>query len=190
MEETMTAPEPTHTMNSPRRSRRIALGAAAVALLAGALAAVAVAVASSGTLTVGSAANGTLKKTVVINASGRTLYSLTPETTHHLLCTTKMCLSVWPPLTVRSKSVKLKDGSGVHGTLSLVKRPNGVWQVALRGKPLYRFTGDEAKGEANGEGIKADHGTWHAATASAAAAPTSPPAETPSKDPSPPVYGY
>ncbi|HEY1834622.1 MAG TPA: hypothetical protein VGG08_09310 [Solirubrobacteraceae bacterium] len=186
----MTAPEPTLTTNSRRRSRRIALGAAAVALLAGALAAVAIA--SSGTLTVGSAANGTLKKTVVINASGRTLYSLTPETTHHLLCTTKMCLSVWPPLTVHSKSAKLKDGNGVHGTLSLVKRPNGVWQVALRGKPLYRFTGDEAKGEANGEGIKADHGTWHAATASAAAAaPTSPPAETPpSKEPSPPVYGY
>jgi predicted lipoprotein with Yx(FWY)xxD motif len=183
----MTAPEPTPTTPRPRR---MALGISAAALLlAGALAAVAIA--SSGTLTVGSAANGTLKKTVVINSGGRTLYSLTPETTHHLLCTTKMCLSVWPPLTVHSKNVKLKDGSGVHGTLSLVKRPNGIWQVALRGKPLYRFTGDEAKGEANGEGIKADHGTWHAATASAAAAPTSPaPTETPSKEPSPPVYAY
>jgi predicted lipoprotein with Yx(FWY)xxD motif len=172
---------------SARTRRSIALAALSALVLGGALTAVALAAGSS--LTLNSTANSEISETVVINGSGRTLYALSPETTHHLLCKSHSCFEAWPPMTVRNKSVKLKAGSGVHGTLALLHRSNGMWQVTLRGKPLYRFSGDEAKGEANGQGIKSFGGTWHAATASAAAATTPAPEAAPSM-PAPPVYGY
>jgi predicted lipoprotein with Yx(FWY)xxD motif len=45
------------------------------------------------------------------------------------------------------------------------KRPDGRFQVALRGEPLYRYAGDASKGEANGEGLQDFGGTWHAVVA-------------------------
>jgi len=167
--------------------RRVAFATAALAAgLAGALAAAAIG--SSGSFTLGSASNTTLEKTVVVNGAGRTLYALSPETTRHLLCRGSACFSSWPPLTVRNRHVKLKDGPGVHGTLSLLRRANGSWQVVLRGKPLYRYAGDSARGEANGEGIKSFGGTWHAVTAGTSTSMTTTPTQT-TPEPAPP-YGY
>ena len=134
--------------------------------------------------TVKSASNSTLKETVVVNTQGHTLYALSPETTHHLLCTSSECFNHWPPLTVHSSKTKLKAGPGVHGTLGILHRSNGTFQVTLRGLPLYRYAEDHAKGEANGEGIESFGGTWHAATAGASAVKTPP--STPAK-PSPPT---
>jgi predicted lipoprotein with Yx(FWY)xxD motif len=129
---------------------------------------------AGGSLTVRGAANSKLGETVVVNPAGRTLYALSPETTHHLLCKSRECLHAWPPLTVPSRTTRLRAGAGVHGALGILKRSNGVLQVTLRGKPLYRFSGDAKSGEANGEGLESFGGTWHAAGASATAAPTSP----------------
>jgi predicted lipoprotein with Yx(FWY)xxD motif len=168
-----------------RSRRRLVPAALAGLVLAGALAAVSLAAGSS--LTVSSSANASLSETVAVSGSGRTLYTLSPETAHHLLCKTSSCFSAWPPLTVRDKRVTLRDGKGVHGTLALIHRANGSWQVTLRGKPLYRFSGDAAKGEANGQGIKSFGGTWHAASASATAAAPTEPAPAKSETPS---YGY
>jgi predicted lipoprotein with Yx(FWY)xxD motif len=175
--------DPIRPTPTPRRRVALLAAAALVAALTGALAAVAIG--SSGSFTLGSASNTTLEKTVVVNGAGRTLYALSPETTRHLLCKGGTCLSLWPPLTVRGRHVKLKDGPGVHGTLSLLHRANGSWQVVLRGKPLYRYAGDSAKGEANGEGIRSFGGTWHAATAGT----SSPPRTQTTPEPAPP-YGY
>lgn len=160
---------------SGRGRARRTLAFAAVLVLALA----AVALGSAGSLKLNGKANATLGKTIVINPAGRTLYSLSGETTRHLLCK-PACFHTWPPLTVPSRSTKLSLGSGVHGKLGLVKRSNGALQVTLRGMLLYRFSGDHAKGEANGEGIEADGGIWHAATAAAtpASAPTTPTSTT------------
>jgi predicted lipoprotein with Yx(FWY)xxD motif len=148
----------------PRRPRPriLALGLVPLAV-AGALL---VSSASAGSnLTLKGSVNSKLGKTVVVNPAGMTLYSLTPATTHHLLCTSRECLKVWPPLTVSSSHVKLQDGAGVHGTLSTIHRSNGQIQVTLRGMPLYRFSGDSAPHQANGEGLQSFGGTWHAVTA-------------------------
>jgi hypothetical protein len=53
------------------------------------------------------------------------------------------------------------------GSLTTVKRPDGSGQLAYKGMPLYTFTGDQAPGEAKGQGIK-DVGTWNAVTVGAA----------------------
>src|SRR5205085_11977337 len=63
-----------------------------------------------------------LSATVLAAPNGRTLYRLKPETTHHLLCTSSTCLSFWHPLTVSSKSTKLRLPSGLSGHAHLFKR--------------------------------------------------------------------
>jgi predicted lipoprotein with Yx(FWY)xxD motif len=179
-----------HAAKSPkpgRRGRRSPRSAAVVAVLAGCLAVASLAAtvfAASTALSIGSAPNATLGKQVVMNAQGRTLYSLSPETARHLLCKSKACFKLWPPVTVASSTTKLKAGAGVQGRLGTLRRSGGLLQVTLRGMPLYRFANDHAKGQANGEGIKGFGGTWHAVSASSGAA-SKPPAST-SPMPSPP----
>ena len=166
----------------------VILAAAAVALLLAAVAG-----AAGSTRVVSSAANQKLGKAVVVEAHGHTLYALSPETTHHLLCKSPTCLQNWPPLTVHNSKVRLSAGSGVQGHLGLLRRSGGKWQVTLRGMPLYRFAGDTAKGQANGEGLMSFGGTWHAVAGAAQPsvtpmgeskpAPTPPPAPSPSPTP-------
>jgi predicted lipoprotein with Yx(FWY)xxD motif len=160
-------------------ARRLGRKAAILAAgLTGGLAAVAFAAGHAKTVVTASQ-NAKLSETVVVNGVGLTLYSLSPETTHHLLCKTNQCFSFWPPLIVHSRHTKIKAGPGVDGHLRLLSRGHGKFQVTLRGMPLYRFSGDSAPGDANGEGIMSFGGTWHAVTASAnAPAATSPAATT------------
>ena len=167
---------------------------AAAALISG------VAGAAGASRVVSASHNTALNATLVVDSHGRALYSLHPETTHHLLCRSRACFELWPPLTVRSAGVKLVAGHGVEGHLGLLHRSDGKLQVTLRGLPLYRFSGDSAKGQAHGEGIKSFGGTWHAVTAETHASgapsgtttpttstPTTPTTSTPSVTP---PYGY
>ena len=122
-----------------------------------------------------SAQNSALGKTIVVDSRGLTVYELSPETTHHLLCTkANGCFAFWPPVTVRSARTKL-TASGVKGKLGILHR-NGLFQVTLAGRPLYHFSLDHSKrGAANGEGLKTFGGTWHVVAAPAIHTSTSPP---------------
>jgi predicted lipoprotein with Yx(FWY)xxD motif len=143
-----------------RRSRLVKTSAATatVALVAAVVAAMAFA---SSTVAIDSASNSTLGEHVLVNSQGRTLYVLSPETTHHLLCKSAECLKFWPPLTVSSTKEKIKLGSGVHGKVGWFKRSGGTLQVTLNGLPLYRFAEDKASGEVNGQNFKGFGGVWH-----------------------------
>jgi predicted lipoprotein with Yx(FWY)xxD motif len=90
--------------------------------------------------------------TVLVDAKGRTLYTLT-NAGQPVACTGG-CTSVWPPLLLPAGSTP-KGAKGVTG-LSLVGG-----QVAASGLPLYRFSGDSKAGQANGEGISSFGGVWH-----------------------------
>ena len=144
---------------SARRRRGVLARAALACVLLASLASVAVA--SGSRPTVSAASNATIRHTILVNAQGRTLYVLTPETSRHLLCTSAACLAAWPPLTVPSRSTKLVEGAGVHGTLGLLKRKGGALQVTLNGLPLYLFVGDSARGQATGQDLVSFGGTWH-----------------------------
>lgn len=158
----------------------------ATLVFAGSLTAMALATGTAAT--VSSTSNSTLGEQIVVDAHGRTLYALSPETTHHLLCKSSECLKFWPPLTVRSSKTKPLAGPGVHGHLAILRRSNGVLQVTLGGLPLYRYSGDQAKGEANGQSIHSFGGTWHVLSATSSTSPTTPAKPT---TPSPtPEYGY
>lgn len=144
-----------------RLSRGSEIAIAAVVAFAVALTAVALAAAVP---TLGSAKNERLGRAVAVDSHGRTVYVLHPETSRHLLCTSRACLRFWPPVTVHSRHTRLRAGHGVHGRLGILRRHGGTLQVTLNGLPLYRFRLDTVRGQANGEGIKSFGGTWHVVT--------------------------
>jgi predicted lipoprotein with Yx(FWY)xxD motif len=149
-----------HQVRSKPRSRCRARNLTALVLAAVlALSAVAVPMAlARGSKTVAGEAHApSLHATVLTNTKGHTLYTLTGEKNGKFICT-GTCLSTWPPLLVAA-------GTKPKGPVALgtIKRPEGKTQVTYKGMPVYTFSGDSKKGEANGEGLK-DVGVWHAVT--------------------------
>lgn len=158
-----------------RRSALTICAATAAAVFAASLAAMAMASATSHTMTIATASDPGLGEQVLVSSQGRTLYALSPETAGHLLCKSSVCLKFWPPLTVASHSTRLRAASGVPGHFGLLRRANGTLQVTYRGLPLYRYSGDHAGGQTNGQGLKSFGGTWHVLSVSSAPAQTSTP---------------
>jgi predicted lipoprotein with Yx(FWY)xxD motif len=130
---------------------------ALAAVLALSAAAVPMALARGSKTVAGETTAPSLHKTVLTNTKGLTLYTLSGETNGKFICTGS-CLRSWPPLLVAA-------GTKPKGPVKLgtIKRPEGKIQVTFKGMPVYTFSGDSRKGEANGEGLK-DVGVWHAVT--------------------------
>jgi predicted lipoprotein with Yx(FWY)xxD motif len=128
------------------------------------------------------ASNTTIGATVLTNAQGLTLYSLSAERGGKFICTSASCTQVWHPLSASGGTP-----SGV-ASLSTITRPDGAQQVTYKGMPLYTFAQDQRPGDVKGQGFK-DVGTWSAVTLSGAAAPAPAPTHTTSTS-SGPRYGY
>ena len=137
-----------------------------------------------GAAVVKSASNATLGTTVLVDAQGMTLYSLSGEQNGKWICTSTACTGIWHPVTAPSSGTP----SGSVGSLVTVKRPDGTMQVAYKGMPLYTFASDTKPGDAKGQGIK-DVGTWTAVTASSSAPAASTPATTHTETTPPPSSG-
>jgi predicted lipoprotein with Yx(FWY)xxD motif len=109
---------------------------------------------------------------VLVNASGETLYSSDVEADGKVHCT-GACTSFWEPLTVDTGAPTA--GTGV-GRLDVIKRPDGTNQVTANGKLLYAFS-EDAPGKVEGNGFADDfegrHFTWNAVLAGGKAAGTS-----------------
>jgi len=75
--------------------------------------------------------------------------------------------------------------------LAILRRSNGVLQVTLGGLPLYHYSGDHAKRQANGQNIHSFGGTWHVLSATSNTSPAAPTTPTAPTTPSPtPEYGH
>jgi predicted lipoprotein with Yx(FWY)xxD motif len=138
-----------------RRARNLAALLLAAALVASAIA-VPMALARGAKTVASETTAPSLHKKVLTDTKGLTLYTLSGEKPGHYICT-GACLKTWPPLDVAA-------GTKPKGPVPLgtVKR-EGKTQVTYKGMPVYTFSGDSKKGEANGEGLK-DVGVWHAVT--------------------------
>lgn len=113
--------------------------------------------ASSGrSVRVGASYSARLHETILVNSAGRTLYHLDTESARHIVCT-GACARLWPPLLAGSATTQLLASHGVHGRLSLVRRPDGLAQVAFDGLPLYTFARDHRAADVNGQGFD---GVW------------------------------
>jgi predicted lipoprotein with Yx(FWY)xxD motif len=146
-----------HQTDKPRRSARNTAAVLLAAILAISAVAVPMALARGSKTVAGEATAPSLHKTVLTNIKGHTLYTLSGEKNGKFICTGS-CLDTWPPLLVAA-------GTKPKGPVQLgtIRRPEGKIQVTFKGAPVYTFSGDSRKGEANGEGIK-DVGVWHAVT--------------------------
>ena len=111
--------------------------------------------------------------TVLVDRSGKTLYSPQQEANGKIACTGS-CLSFWFPVRVAAGS-DLRAPSGVPGALGMVHR-SALTQLTYNGKPLYTFRLDQAPGQAHGNDFTDHFGgtafTWHALTTSGAPAQT------------------
>jgi len=85
---------------------------------------------------------------VLVDANGRTLYALTDDTKGTSTCF-DACAGAWPPLTVDGTSVPIGLDANVF---SVAARPDGSHQLKAGKWPLYRFSGDAAAGDTNGQG--------------------------------------
>jgi predicted lipoprotein with Yx(FWY)xxD motif len=109
---------------------------------------------------------------VLVDASGKALYSSDVEADGEVRCT-GACTSFWEPLTLDSGTPTATAGAG---RLDVIKRPDGTKQVAVNGKPLYTFS-EDAPDKVEGNGFTDDfdgrHFTWNAVLAGGKAAGTS-----------------
>jgi predicted lipoprotein with Yx(FWY)xxD motif len=95
---------------------------------------------------------------VLVSATGRTLYHFTSDTRTKVKCTAA-CMAQWPPLLV-SAGAKPVAGPGLSAAkLGTLKRPDGGVQVTYNGMTLYRYAGDTKAGQAKGEAVG---NTWYA----------------------------
>lgn len=100
---------------------------------------------------------------IVTDHKGYTLYRYAKDMKGMSMCA-GACAKKW--LAVMPDG-KLK-GVGVKAALvGTIKRSDGMKQVTLGGWPLYRYTGDTAPGQSNGQGMS---GAWAAATPAGAMA--------------------
>ena len=104
--------------------------------------------------------NKTLKKSIVVDGKGRTVYMFTadyvgaPPT-----CTVQLdptCPKLWPP--VKSAGAPLAGKGIIASKLGTVKRTDGRTQVTYNRHPLYYFSGccgygpgDKKPGDVNGQ---------------------------------------
>ena len=104
--------------------------------------------------------------TVLVDRSGKTLYSPQQEA-HGMITCTGGCLSFWLPVTATAGAT-LHAPAGVTGGLGTIHRPGGLTQLTFHGKPLYTFALDKAPGQDHGNDVTDHFGaasfTWHAIT--------------------------
>ena len=87
---------------------------------------------------------------VLVDAEGFTLYVFADDAPDTSNCADG-CAEAWPPAAVDGEVVA---GPGVDGSLlGTIERDDGSTQVTYESQPLYRFAGDEAPGDTNGEGV-------------------------------------
>jgi predicted lipoprotein with Yx(FWY)xxD motif len=109
--------------------------------------------------------------TVLVNRSGKTIYTPQQEADGKISCTGG-CLSFWFPVTV-PPGTALRDSGGVTGVLGTVHGAGGLTQLTYDGLPLYTFRLDGAPGQVHGNDYTDHFGgdtfTWHAVTTAGAA---------------------
>jgi predicted lipoprotein with Yx(FWY)xxD motif len=98
---------------------------------------------------------------VLVDGSGRTVYMLTTDGRDHSTCSSS-CLQLWPAVTPGSHA-------GVTAPVGSTVTQSGSKTATVAGHPVYTFSGDQAAGDVNGEGLTDFGGTWYALSPSGAA---------------------
>lgn len=105
--------------------------------------------------------NKKLKKSIVVDGKGRTVYMFTADTGGTANCTVKLdpiCPKLWPP--VKSAGAPRAGKGIIASKLATTRRSDGVTQVTYNRHPLYYFSGccgygpgDRRPGDVRGQGV-------------------------------------
>ena len=88
---------------------------------------------------------------ILVDASGMTLYLYTKDSPNTTVCYGK-CATAWPPLLAPAGSPAA--GSGVDASkIGTIQRTDGTTQVTYNGWPLYYFAKDHKAGDVTGQGV-------------------------------------
>jgi len=90
---------------------------------------------------------------VLVDKNGMTLYTLTNNGAAVPCDST--CQGFWPPYMVTAGT----KATGAKGVKKLGLTDTN--QVTVNNLPVYRYSGDSTKGQANGEGINTFGGIWN-----------------------------
>ena len=90
---------------------------------------------------------------IMVDESGMTLYGFTKDADGSPTCQ-GACADAWPPSLVDSAELPAGLDPAVF---TVVERPDGRFQLKAGKWPLYRFAGDAAPGDTNGQG---SGGVW------------------------------
>jgi predicted lipoprotein with Yx(FWY)xxD motif len=90
---------------------------------------------------------------ILVDADGRTLYGFTNDKDGTSTCTGN-CAKAWPAATITGQPA---PGDSVTAQLTAIDAPAGGKMLKAGKWPLYRFSGDAAPGETNGQG---SGGVW------------------------------
>lgn len=82
----------------------------------------------------------------LVDGDGSTLYAFLNDAEGQSTCD-DACADAWPPL-----AAGLEVDDAVAGPTTTITRTDGSTQLAIGGRPLYRFSGDRAPGDINGQG--------------------------------------
>lgn len=144
--------------------KRLVITITSMLLVGFAIAAPATSVSSSATV-IKTAYNAKLKKTIVVDGRGRTLYLLISDSVGRPTCAelSPDCPKAWPAVTAVGAPVA---GKGINGKkLGIAKGAGGVRQVTYNHHPLYTFhggfgapAGDTKPGQIRGQAF---YGIWY-----------------------------
>jgi predicted lipoprotein with Yx(FWY)xxD motif len=95
---------------------------------------------------------------VLTNAQGFTVYWFAKDSSTASACA-GACAAAWPPVLGVPRA---ESGVKLGGALGEIKRSNGTMQATFDGHPLYLFAGDQAPGQANGNGVDGFGALWYA----------------------------
>ena len=95
---------------------------------------------------------------IIVDSRGRTLYLFEKDRRGASACS-GVCLAYWPPLLTSGTPTVIKGAK--PSLLGKIRRADGTRQVTYAGHPLYLFSGDTARGQTNGEGLKDFGAAWY-----------------------------
>ena len=120
---------------------------------------------TAGATVIKTAYNATLKKTIIVDGRGRTIYLLISDSGGVPSCAalSPACPKAWPAVATQGKPVA---GKGINAALlGVAKGAGGVKQVTYKKHPLYFFhggfgapPGDKQPGHVRGQGF---YGIWY-----------------------------
>jgi predicted lipoprotein with Yx(FWY)xxD motif len=98
---------------------------------------------------------------VLVNSKGRTLYMFVPDKRKKVTCTSKACVTVWPPLKLKKGQKPTAGGAAKQKLLGMDGRV-----VTYNRWPLYAYFLDKQPGQAKGQGVDNSGGKWFVLTPS------------------------